>query len=114
MTTSLNAHRLLKEYQSLAAAGYPGGRQAFVELADLAHACLANVTLEQRLPAMVVQNAFDALSKDAGGEAGPTVSPELHEALVNAMKFVITGGDETRCMQLSKQLIRVFPKWQDS
>ncbi len=35
--------------------------------------------------AMAVQNAFDILSRDVGGEAGPTLSPEHQEALVNAM-----------------------------
>ena len=114
MTTSLNAHRLLKAYEALAADNYGGGREAFVELADLAVACLSNATAEQRLPAMVLQNVFDALSREQGerGEvraAGTLVPPELNAAILSALRFVVSGGSPSRCIQVSEQLIRASP-----
>jgi hypothetical protein len=110
MTINLNSHRLLKAYQTLAAKGYPGGPPAFLELADLAGACLANVTSEQRLPAMILQNVFVFLSHDLEAQAeksaaGPAVSPEVHTALLAALKFIVTGGSPTRCIQVSEALI---------
>lgn len=110
MSSNLNAHRLLKAYQALAVEGYPGGPQAFSELADLAHDCLTGATTEQRLPAMVLQNVFDTLSEDPGRRAAqPVVAPELHAALVTAIEFVVTGGAHARCIQVSEQLIRAAP-----
>ena len=112
MTTNLNAHRLLREYQTLAAEGFPGGPPSFTGLADLAGACLSNVTTEQRLPAMILQNVFLALSEDMerraeNPNARPVVAPEVHTVLLAALKFVITGGSPTRCIQVSEALIRV-------
>lgn len=114
MTTNLNAHRLLKEYQGLAAGAYPDAPRAFSVLADLAGACLANVTAEQRLPAMILQNIFHALSQDLEGRAErpaaePVVAPELHAALLTTLKFVAAGGAPARCIQVSEQLVRVSP-----
>ena len=109
MSANLNAQRLLKVYQELAAQGYPGGPRAFAELADLAHGCLIGATTEQRLPAMVLQNVFDCLSQEEEPAAGPAVAPELHRALVTALKFVVTGGAHARCIQVSEQLIRASP-----
>lgn len=111
MSANLNAQRLLKAYQALAAEGYPGGPQAFAELADLAHGCLVGATTEQRLPAMVLQNVFDSLSQEEEQEPSdaPVVAPDLHAALMTALKFVVTGGAHTRCIQVSEQLIRASP-----
>ncbi len=114
MTANLNARRLLDAYQSLAADGYAGGPEAFAELADLAAACLSNSTAEQRLPAMVLQNVFVRLSREWIWEdlASPPVcpvTPELHAALVFALKFIVTGGSPARCAQISEHLIRVSP-----
>ena len=111
MTTNINAHRLLKEYRSLAAEGYPDGSRTFANLADLAGTCLTNVTAEQRLPAMIVQNVFHALSqkqerRNAKPDASPAVSPELHAALLTAIELVVTGGDPARCIQVSERLVR--------
>ena len=110
MKANFNAHRLLKEYQTLAAAGYPGGPEAFSTLADLAEACLANVSHAEWLPATVVVNAFHSLSQDPGE---PVVSPALHEALSATLKFLVKGGDATGCLRLSEQLIRAYPKAKD-
>lgn len=111
MTTNLNTHRLLKDYRSLAAAGYPGGAAAFSDLADLAGACLTNVTTEQRLPAMILQNIFLFLSQECGARdndsAEPIVSPAVHRALSDALQFLAAGGSPTRCIQVSEALIRV-------
>jgi hypothetical protein len=114
MTSNLNAHRLLREYQGLAAGDYPDAPRAFSALADLAGDCLVNVTAEQRLPAMILQNIFHTLSQDLDGraerpDAGPTVAPELHAALVTTLKFVAAGGEPARCIQVSEQLVRVSP-----
>ena len=112
MTTNLNTHRLLKEYQALAAEGYSGGTSAFVELADLAGACLTNVTTEQRLPAMILQNIFVAISQDLEARADSAdqravVTPQLHAALLDTLKFLAAGGSHTRCIQVSEALIRI-------
>lgn len=114
MTTNLNAHRLLKEYQALAAAQYPDAPRAFSHLADLAGSFLADVTREQRLPAMVLQNVFHLMAEDPDlregkPDAGPVVSPELHAALMTTLEFVATGGEPSRCIQVSEQLIRASP-----
>ena len=111
MTTNLNARRLLGAYQSLAADGYSEGPEAFARLADLAGACLSNATAEQRLPAMVLQNVFDRLSREPGGEkaVAPPACPvpaNLHVALLIALKFIVTGGSPARCAQISEELIR--------
>ena len=111
MTTSLNAHRLLKSYLALAAENYAGAPQAFTELADLAMSCLPMVTTEQRLPAMVLQNVFDSLGREQDGwmcvsDTDRPVTPELHNALLVALKFVVSGGSHARCIAVSEQLIR--------
>lgn len=111
MSSNLTAHRLLKAYQALAADGYPGGPRAFSDLADLAHACLTGATTEQRLPAMVLQNIFDGLAQTLDPDVPrpatkPVVAPELHAALLTALKFVVTGGAHARCIQVSERLIR--------
>ena len=114
MTAQLEAQRVLKAYQDLAAAGYPGGAEAFAELADGVQALLARVGYEQRLPALIVLNAFHKLSEAAEGPpadrgAGPPVSPELHATLMSALKFLVHGGEPARSYQLSQQLVRAFP-----
>jgi hypothetical protein len=118
MTSNLNAHRLLKEYQGLAAGDYPDAPRAFSALADLAGDFLANVPAEQRLPAMILQNIFHTLSQDLEGrgegpDAGPVVAPDLHAALLTTLKFVAAGGDPARCIQVSEQLVRVSPMSRD-
>ena len=114
MTSNLNAQRLLKAYRSLAARGYVGGAAAFEELADLAASCLAQATTEQRLPAMVLQNVFVALSRRQmrqGESPGSSllVPPELHAPLLDAVKFVVSGGTPVRCIEVSERLIRAAP-----
>lgn len=113
MTTNLNVHRLLKAYQSAAADGFPGGQRGFAELADLAEDCLTSVSHEQWMPAVVVQNIFDALAQDEympqTAEEGPAIAPELHEAIVKALKYLITDGDAAFCLHLSERLIRLSP-----
>jgi hypothetical protein len=101
---------LLREYQTLAAEGYSGGARAFSDLADVAATCLSNVTNEQRLTAMMLQNVFHNLSEDQGKRADKpdrrlVVSPGLHAALMNALEFVVSGGDPSRFIQVSEQLI---------
>lgn len=115
MTASLTAHRLLKAYQALAAEGYAGGPNAFSELADLAETCVASASHEEWLPATVVLNAFHALSLEPDElfetpGAGPVVSPAFHQALVSTLKVLVDGGDAERCLQLSEQLVRAYPK----
>ena len=114
MTAQLEAQRVLNAYRDLAAAGYPGGAQAFSELADRVQGLLAHVGYEQRLPALIVLNAFHKLSEAADGaplerSAAPPVSPELHATLMSALKFLVHGGEPARSYQLSQQLVRTFP-----
>ena len=114
MTEQLEAQRLLRTYQALAAEGYPDGARAFSELADSVQGLLATVSYQQRLPALIVLNTFHKLSETADGSppeggAAPPVSPELHTTLMAALKFLVHGGEPARSYQLSQQLVRSFP-----
>ena len=114
MTATLEAQRLLKAYQDLAAAGYPGGPEGFSRLADLAEVLVINVSHEEWMPATVVLNAFEVLSEDTerwaqAQESGPAVSPELHAAILTTLKFLVHGGDASRCLELSELMVRVYP-----
>ena len=114
MTARLEAQRLLKAYQALAAAGYPGAPEAFSGLADMAQGLLGRVALDERLPAAIVVNAFHDLSQGAKREApaggqGPPVSPELHDALVSTLRFLVHGGAASRSYRLSQRLVRAYP-----
>ena len=115
MTASLTAQRLLKAYTDLAAEGYPGGPAAFSELADLAEVCVIDASHEEWLPATVVLNAFHNLSIEPVEEAessGPrtVVPPEFHQAILSTLKLLVHGGNSARCLELSKQLVRSYPK----
>lgn len=114
MTAQLEAQRVLRAYRELAAAGYPGGAQAFSALADSVQDLLAKVGYEQRLPALIVLNTFHKLSETADRppperSVGSPVSPELHGTLVSALKFLVHGGEPARSYQLSQQLVQSFP-----
>ena len=118
MTADLEARRLLKTYQDLAAAGYPGGPQGFSRLADMAEVLVINVSHEAWMPATVVLNAFQNLSEDSerwarAPESGPAVPPELHAAILTTLKFLVHGGDASLCLELSELLIRVYPHASD-
>jgi hypothetical protein len=109
MTANLAAHRLLKAYQAAAADGYPGGPRDFSELADLAEACLANVALDERLPAAIIVNAFHLLAESKAPTTEPLVPPAFHEALVATLTFLVDGGEVSHCHRLSQQLVRNYP-----